>query len=112
MAYRGKSLRSLRRRKGILLERISDDTRITTWYLKAIEEERFDRFPGRFYFKSFTEEYARSLGLDPLEVLEDLQGAYDEWLDQQSTNAGSDCPGSNGNFFTRFTGRFLNPPEV
>ncbi len=86
MAYRGRSLRALRQRKGIRLERIADDTCITTWYLKAIEEERFDRFPGRFYFKSFAGEYARSLGLDPLEVLEDLQGAYDEWFRQQSVD--------------------------
>ncbi len=112
MAYRGTSLRSLRQRKGIRLERISDDTRITTWYLKAIEEERFDRFPGRFYFKSFAGEYARSLGLDPIEVLEDLQNAYDEWLRQQSLKAGLDSTESNGSFFARFTGRFLNPPEV
>lgn len=112
MAYRGRSLRALRQQKGILLERISDDTRITKWYLTAIEEERFDRFPGRFYFKSFAGEYARSLGLDPLEVLEDLQGAYDEWVGQQSAKAGLDCPGPNGSLFARFTGKFLNPPEV
>ena len=102
----------MRQRKGIRLERIADDTRITTWYLKAIEEERFDRFPGKFYFKSFTGEYARSLGLDPLEVLEDLQDAYDEWSRQQSVENDLHGNGSNGSLFSRFTGRFLNPPEV
>jgi cytoskeletal protein RodZ len=112
LAYRGKSLRAVRERKNIKLKRISDDTRITMWYLNAIEEERFDAFPGRFYFKSFTGEYARSLGLDPSEVLHDLQGAYDEWYRQNMEETkGPDTVVDNG-FFTRFTGRFRKPPEV
>jgi cytoskeletal protein RodZ len=112
LAYRGKSLRAVRERKNIELKRISDDTRITLWYLNAIEEERFDAFPGRFYFKSFAGEYARSLGLDPSEVLQDLQGAYDEWYRQRvNESEASKAVASNG-FFTRFTGRFRKPPEV
>ena len=59
MAYRGKSLRALRQEKEIKLRRISNETRINVWYLTAIEEEQFDKFPGVFYFKSFTREYAR-----------------------------------------------------
>lgn len=110
LAYRGKALRALRERKGIQLRRISDDTRITMWYLTAIEEERFDCFPGRFYFKSFACEYARSLGLDPREVLEDLQLAYDEWSSQSRSGQSHSVP--NGGFFARFTGRFREPPEV
>jgi len=77
--YRGKSLQELRVQKNLNLRRLSEETRITTWYLAGIEEERFDRFPGKFYFKSFTRQYARLLGLDPTEVLSDLQSAYDAW---------------------------------
>jgi len=79
MAYSGKALRSLREERQIPLRGISDTTRINLSYLAAIEEERFDRFPGAFYFKSFTREYARALGLDPNEVLRDLEAAYVEW---------------------------------
>ena len=79
MAYRGKSLRTLRESKQIALRRIANETRINLSYLKDLEEERYDRFPGKFYFKSFTREYARSLGLSPESVLSDLQIAYDEW---------------------------------
>jgi cytoskeletal protein RodZ len=79
MAYSGKALRTLREEKQIPLRGISDSTRINLTYLAAIEEERFDRFPGAFYFKSFTREYARALGLDPNEVLRDLEAAYLEW---------------------------------
>jgi cytoskeletal protein RodZ len=79
MSYRGKSLKALRESKQIQLRRIANETRIGLSYLRDLEEERFDRFPGKFYFSSFTKEYARSLGLDPGEVVTDLQLAYDEW---------------------------------
>ena len=112
MAHRGKSLRAMREQKQIQLKRIADDTRITIWYLSAIEEERFDRFPGKFYFKSFAGEYARSLGLDPGEVIQDLQYAYDKWLQQKTEQDDTVRPIASGGFFTRFAGRFLKPPEV
>ena len=47
-------------------------------FLQDLEEERFDRFPGYFYFQSFTKEYARSLGLDPKEVVTDLRASYEQ----------------------------------
>ena len=79
MGYRGKSLKTLRETKQIQLRRIANETRIGLAYLEDLEAERFDRFPGKFYFKSFVREYALSLGLDPREVLQDLQIAYEEW---------------------------------
>ena len=79
MAYRGKSLKALRESKRIRLRRIANETRISMAYLEDLEKERFDRFPGKFYFKSFTKAYAQSLGLDPNDVLADLQLYYEEW---------------------------------
>ena len=81
--YRGKSLKDLREQKNLKLRWISEETRITTWYLAGIEEEHFDRFPGKFYFKSFTGQYARELGLNESEVVRDLQSAYDAWEEKQ-----------------------------
>jgi cytoskeletal protein RodZ len=79
MAYRGKSLKTLRETKQIQLRRIANETRISMAYLEDLEEERFDRFPGKFYFKSFARAYARALGLEPEDVLRDLQSVYEEW---------------------------------
>lgn len=79
MAYRGRSLKALRESKRIRLRRISNETRINMAYLEDLEDERFDRFPGKFYFESFVKEYARCLDLDPSEVLSDLQASYEEW---------------------------------
>ena len=86
MAYRGKSLKALRESRQIKLRRISNQTRISMSYLVDLEEERFDRFPGKFYFKSFSREYAKSLGLDPHEVVDDLLAAYDEWSGNGEAN--------------------------
>jgi cytoskeletal protein RodZ len=82
--YRGKSLKDLRERMNIKLRRVADETRITTWYLAGIEEERFDRFPGKFYFKAFAGQYARHLGLDDAQVVRDLQNAYDAWEEEKT----------------------------
>jgi cytoskeletal protein RodZ len=84
MAYRGKSLKALRENKQIPLRRISNETRINIAYLEDLEEERFDRFPGKFYFKSFAREYARSLELDADEVMSDLLLSYEEWFAEKS----------------------------
>ena len=85
MAYRGNSLKALRETKQIQLRRISHETRISLVYLEDLEEERFDRFPGKFYFKSFVRAYACSLELDPEEVTSDLLIAYEEWSGERST---------------------------
>ena len=84
MAYRGRSLRAMRESKQIQLRHIANETRIGMAYLEDLEMERFDRFPGKFYFRSFSRAYARSLGLDPNEVLTDLSVAYEEWSGERA----------------------------
>ena len=99
--YRGKSLKDLREEKNLKLRWIAEETRITTWYLAGIEEERFDRFPGEFYFKSFAGQYARKLGLNESEVVRDLQSAYDAWEEAQKPAAPADgVPTSDGSILS------------
>jgi cytoskeletal protein RodZ len=99
MAYRGKSLKALRETKQIQLRRIANETRIGMAYLEDLEEERFDRFPGKFYFKSFARAYARSLDLNVEEVAHDLLLAYEDWSGERSQRAvvpSSDRPSEDG----------------
>ena len=60
--YRGQFLKNLRMQKNLNLRRVADETRITTFYLAGIEEEQFDRFPGKFYFNSFTKQLRAIVG--------------------------------------------------
>ena len=113
MAYRGKSLKALRESKRIRLRRISNETRIGMAYLEDLETERFDRFPGKFYFESFTKEYARSLGLDPTEVLTDLQASYREWQGASSDPASSEAAAAmEDGLLNRIAGYIRRAQEV
>ena len=104
--YRGKTLKDAREQKNLKLRRISEETRITTWYLAGIEEEHFDRFPGKFYFTSFAKQYARKLGLDESDVVRDLQNAYDAWEQQHNpAPTSTDVSISDGSILS-----LLHPP--
>jgi len=52
---------------------ISDELKISTRMLEAIEEEKFERLPGGIITKSFVRQYARVLGLDEQELAAELQ---------------------------------------
>lgn len=62
-------LRREREVREVTLEEISDVTKISKTYLKALEEERFDVLPAPVFAKGFLREYARYVGLDPDEVV-------------------------------------------
>ncbi len=64
----GDELRQERRARGIGLEDVEAATGVRTRFLRAIEEEDWDRLPGDFYARAFTRTYANYLGLDPAEL--------------------------------------------
>ena len=104
MSYRGKSLKAIRESKQLKLSCIASQTRIGLRYLSDLEEERFDRFPGKFYFSSFTKEYARSLGLDPTEVAADLDTVYEKSSPEFSgINATATSPRQEDGFLKRIS---------
>jgi cytoskeletal protein RodZ len=69
--FRGRILRQIRERMGIDLKAVSAETKISMKILELIEEEAVDRLPPLVYLKGFLRGYAKSLGLDPLKVVED-----------------------------------------
>jgi transcriptional regulator with XRE-family HTH domain len=60
----GKLLKNERERQELSLDDISERTKINVKYLKAIEEDRKDGFPGDLYCELFTKSYAEALGLE------------------------------------------------
>ncbi len=50
---------------------ISDQTRISMRYLEAIETDDYKRLPGGIFNKSFIKSYARYIGYDEKEAMED-----------------------------------------
>jgi cytoskeletal protein RodZ len=60
----GEDLKKAREAKGVTLEAIAAATKITTRYLQAVEQERFDQLPGGVFRRSMVRSYARTAGLD------------------------------------------------
>ncbi len=69
MASIGSILKKEREKKKITLEQVSEDTKISTKYLKAIETDDYTIFPGETYIIGFIRNYARSIGLDPVDII-------------------------------------------
>ena len=65
----GKFLKKERETRNISLEEISRFTKVNEYYLKAIEEERYDILPGVFYVKAYLNVYARYLTLNPKDIV-------------------------------------------
>ncbi len=78
MAEFGEKLRKQREQRGITLEAVSNTTKIGTRMLKALEEERFDQLPGGVFNKGFVRAYARQIGLDAEEAVNDYLAALRE----------------------------------
>jgi transcriptional regulator with XRE-family HTH domain len=64
----GRKLRREREMRSISLEEMSLHTKISTRFLEAIENDRFDMLPGGAFSRSFVLHYAHYLGLDEAQV--------------------------------------------
>jgi cytoskeleton protein RodZ len=60
----GETLRQEREFRGITLDAITRDTKISNHHLIALEQEHFNQLPGGVFNKSMVREYARVVGLD------------------------------------------------
>jgi cytoskeletal protein RodZ len=60
----GEELKGKREERGITLAEISDETRIGTRFLKAIESDNFAVLPGGIFTRSFIRAYAKQVGMD------------------------------------------------
>ncbi len=60
----GEELKHRREERGITLAEISEETRIGTRFLKAIESDSFSTLPGGIFTRSFIRAYAKQVGMD------------------------------------------------
>jgi cytoskeleton protein RodZ len=73
----GETLRRERVKRNLDLDRISNELKISSRLLEAIEAERFDKLPGGVFVKSFVLQYARLLELDEDDIASELQRMLD-----------------------------------
>jgi len=67
----GEKLRLEREARGIALRDISEQTRISMRYLEAIETDDYRRLPGGIFNRSFIRAYAKFIGYDENDAIED-----------------------------------------
>ena len=65
----GNKLKSARETKGYTFDQVSQETHISSRYLKALESEDFSCFPGEAFLLGFLKNYGEFLGLDVQELL-------------------------------------------
>jgi cytoskeleton protein RodZ len=69
----GASFKKARESKGISLVQIAAETRISTRFLSAIENEEFNLLPGGIFNRGFVRTYAGRVGLDPDQAIADYE---------------------------------------
>jgi|SRR5438445_2720546 len=71
----GEKLRLARETRGIALRDISENTRISMRYLEAIETNDYRRLPGGIFNRSFIRAYAKFVGYDEQEAIDEYSRA-------------------------------------
>jgi cytoskeletal protein RodZ len=74
----GKALTHARTARGLTISDVERDTRISTKYIKALEEGEFETLPAPVYARAFMRTYAQYLGLNARELVQQLPGARPE----------------------------------
>jgi len=69
----GASLKKARESKGVSLDQIAAETRISTRFLSAIENEQFHLLPGGIFNRGFVRAYAETVGLNVTEVIAEYE---------------------------------------
>ena len=71
-------MRLARETRGIALRDISEQTRISMRYLEAIEVDDYRRLPGGIFNRSFVRAYAKHIGYDEQQALEEYSAMMHE----------------------------------
>ena len=71
-------MRLARETRGIALRDISEETRISMRYLEAIETDDYRRLPGGIFNRSFIRAYAKHIGYDEQQALEEYSAMMHE----------------------------------
>ncbi|MCO5200937.1 MAG: helix-turn-helix domain-containing protein, partial [Chloroflexi bacterium] len=74
MAGIGETLRLTREHRGLSIEQVAQDTRISVRFLEALEAEQFDELPAPVYVRGFLRSYANYLKIDAQPLLDSLVG--------------------------------------
>ena len=76
----GKELQLEREKRGMSLEAVADETKVSTRFLRALEVDDYGSLPGGVFQRGIVRSYCQSLGLDE-----------QEWLTRFTSSAQASC---------------------
>lgn len=79
----GEKLRRARESRGITISEVAEQTRISSLYLEGIEADDYRTLPGGIFNKGFVKSYAKHVGVDEHEALQD----YARLISSQDSSA-------------------------
>ncbi len=82
MSSLGEKLKQAREARGVSISEIAEQTRISSHYLEAIESDDYRTLPGGIFNKGFVKSYAKYVGVDEQEALQD----YAKLVNEQAIN--------------------------
>ncbi|MGI8495378.1 MAG: helix-turn-helix domain-containing protein [Pyrinomonadaceae bacterium] len=82
----GEKIRQAREEQGVSISEAAEQTRISALYLESIENDDYRPLPGGIFNKGFLKSYAKHLGLDEQEALQD----YAALISQQGSDVNDD----------------------
>ena len=82
----GEKLRQAREERGISISEVAEQTRISPHYLDSIENDDYRTLPGGIFNKGFVKSYAKYVGIDEQEALQD----YSQLISSQEGDVSED----------------------
>ncbi len=67
----GEKLRQAREERGITISEVAEQTRISALYIESIENDDYRTLPGGIFNKGFVKSFAKYVGVDEQEALQD-----------------------------------------
>lgn len=90
-------LAAQRQKKGISLEQIAEITKISIRFLRAIEDEEFEKLPGGIFRTSYLRQYAAATGLEESGLLTHYDRLTNPGVEPENV-----VPPSERSFFDRW----------
>ncbi len=76
MSEIGKILKEAREQKNITLEEVEKSTKIRQYYIKSLEEDKFENLPGKVYATGFLKTYANYLNIPTEKLVKELKEKF------------------------------------
>jgi transcriptional regulator with XRE-family HTH domain len=80
----GLVLRAARERRGISLQRLSSETKVSVELWSDLEDNDFSRWPERIYARNYIRNYATHVGLDPDVIVDEFCRLFPEQGDRRA----------------------------